>query len=366
MLFSTLFHIYAHHMWKTCGKTALSALLYSPLAFIISCMSYVYGIGNPLIDYLCSVEEKDLDILGLHKGTMLLIDPEKRAQIVEYTKNREISYSCGGSCPNTMITLCSLGIPTILAGGVGNDEHGRMYKAKLRESGVKDETVSFDAITGTSIILLTGDKERTMNTYLGANRLFDSVNVVEESAENASLFYFTGYMWDTEPQQRAVRKVLDIAKKNGIRIAFDIADPFAVGRYRQTFLSIIEEYCDIVFANSEEARYLLDNYDAYECCRTMGKLCDIAVVKNGKNGSFVSDRRRITQIPLYGTSKPVDTTGAGDTYAAGFLYGYMKGYPSEKSGRIASYLAGEIISQIGAQFSKERIEEIRKTIDDIR
>lgn len=325
-------------------------------------MASVYGIGNPLIDYLCSVDNDDLSNLGLNKGIMLLIDEKKQREIVSYTKGRDIKYSCGGSCPNTMVTLCSLGIQTTLAGGVGNDELGEQYRKKLKQSGVIDECVTKEAVTGTSIILISEDKERTMNTYLGANRLFSDSDVNEDSAKNADLFYFTGYMWDTEPQQKAVRKVLDLFKKQGKKIAFDLADPFAVARYRQTFLSIIKDYCDIVFANSEEARFLFDNYDAYECCKSMGKLCSIAIVKNGKKGSYISNERTIHQIPLYGTSNPVDTTGAGDTYAAGFLYGYLNGYDIDTSGRIASYLAGEIISQLGAQFPREIINDIKERL----
>lgn len=325
-------------------------------------MASVYGIGNPLIDYLCSVDNDDLSNLGLNKGIMLLIDEKKQREIVSYTKGRDIKYSCGGSCPNTMVTLCSLGIQTTLAGGVGNDELGEQYRKKLKQSGVIDECVTKEAVTGTSIILISEDKERTMNTYLGANRLFSDSDVNEDSAKNADLFYFTGYMWDTEPQQKAVRKVLDLFKKQGKKIAFDLADPFAVARYRQTFLSIIKDYCDIVFANSEEARFLFDNYDAYECCKSMGKLCSTAIVKNGKKGSYISNERTIHQIPLYGTSNPVDTTGAGDTYAAGFLYGYLNGYDIDTSGRIASFLAGEIISQLGAQFPREIINDIKERL----
>lgn len=325
-------------------------------------MASVYGIGNPLIDYICSVEEKDLDYLRLNKGTMLLIDADRQAEIINYTKDKDILYSPGGSCPNTMITLRSLGIDSTLAGGVGNDELGSKYRERLRECGVVDNCVSKDAVTGTSIILLTEDKERTMNTFLGANRLFGPEDVNEESVEKADLFYFTGYMWDTECQKAAVMKVLEKFKEKGKKIAFDIADPFAVGRYRQTFLSLIKDYCDIVFANSEEARFLFDNYDAYECCKSMGKLCPIAVVKNGKNGSIVSENRKMIQIPLYGSSKPVDTTGAGDTYAAGFIYGYLNNYDSLRSGKIASYLAGEIIAQTGAQFSPAKVKEINEYI----
>lgn len=329
-------------------------------------MAFVYGIGNPLIDYLCNVEEKDLEALALSKGTMLLIDSDKRKEIVDYTKDKDITYSCGGSAPNTMVTLRLLGIDTALGGGVGNDELGAIYRNKLKEAGVIDQTITKESsVTGTSIILLTGDKERTMNTYLGANRLYSAADVIEETVDKCDVFYFTGYMWDTECQQSAVKKAMELCKSKGKKIAFDLADPFAVGRYRSIFLDLVTNYVDIVFANSEEARVLMDNYDAYECCRSMGKLCNISIVKNGKKGSFISDNRKIYEIPLYGTSSPIDTTGAGDTYSAGFLYGYLKGYNSELSGKIASYLAGEIIAQLGAQFPLSREKEIKENIEKI-
>ncbi len=324
----------------------------------------VYGIGNPLIDYICSVTEKDLASLSLNKGTMLLIDKEKQKEIVEHTKDRSVKYSCGGSCPNTMVTLASLGVKTILSGSVGDDELGKKYHEKLKESGVVDCLVDKkDAATGSSIILLTDDKERTMNTYLGANRLFTPEDVDESAVDKADIFYFTGYMWDTENQKNAVLKALKLFKEKGKLVAFDVADPFAVGRYRQTFHELISSYCDIVFANSEEARFLMDNYDPYECCRSLGKLCPTAIVKNGKKGSFISYNRDISRIESYGSVVPVDTTGAGDTYAAGFLYGYLTGRDIVSSCNIASYLAGEIISRIGAQFDKESLVTIKEYIE---
>ena len=323
----------------------------------------VYGIGNPLIDLLCFVKDEDIRNLSLFKGTMNLIDEDKRSEIIEYLRKKEIKFSPGGSCPNTMVTLKCLGIDTTLAGGIGDDEMGEMYKRRLSETKVNDELVKNSAATGTSIILITEDRERTMCTFLGANRNFDAPDVNLESARKADIFYFTGYMWDTEPQQRAIRKVLEKKKEYGFTVAFDIADPFAVGRYRQKFFDLITEYVDIVFANSEEARFLIDNYDAYECAKSIGKLCPIAAIKNGKKGSFISKDRKIYEIPLYGSTKPVDTTGAGDTYAAGFLYGIEKEYSIEDSGKIASYLAGEIISQLGAQFDENKSREIRQYLE---
>ena len=324
----------------------------------------VYGIGNPLIDVIVNVEDKDLEKLGLYKGTMNLITLEKRLELTDFIKTKkEPRFSCGGSCPNTVITLASLGIKTTLGGKVGQDEYGTIYKERLSSLGVKDNLAVSSNVTGSSIILITPDSERTMNTYLGANRDYVEDDVCEDEVKHAKYFHFTGYMWDTEGQKAAIRKAIKIAKANGVQISFDIADPFAVGRYRDSFLELIKESCNIVFANKEEARMLFDNYDPYECCKSMGKLCETAIVKNGKKGSFISHKRVVYEIPVMGPETPVDTTGAGDTYAAGFLYGQCKGLDIKESGLIASTLAGQIIKQTGAQFSQEKSAELKASLE---
>ncbi len=324
----------------------------------------VYGIGNPLIDIIVSVEEQDILDLGIHKGTMALISGQRMEELLQLSKQRKTTYSCGGSCPNTIIALASLGVPATLAGKIGNDENGSIYRQRLISLGVQDELVATDKEkTGSTVILSTPDSERSMNTFLGANRLYEESDVCESTVAAADFFHFTGYMWDTQSQQGAIKKALSISKQNNTTVSFDLADPFAVGRYREPFLSLIKESCDIVFANREEARILFDNYDPYECCRSMGKLCRTAIVKNGKKGSFISHDGVITAIPVKGPVVPVDTTGAGDVYAAGFLYGQYHHFSIQESGIIASILAGEIITQRGAQFSKEKAEELRNLLD---
>jgi len=323
----------------------------------------VYGIGNPLIDIIVQVSDEDLSQLGIHKGTMHLIDAQRRSNLLNYLSNKEFSYSCGGSCPNTIITLASLGVATTLAGMVGNDEFGTIYQKRLTELAVRDELTFCDQPTGSSIILISPDSERTMNTYLGANRQYSRECVVGQTVRAADFFHFTGYMWDTQPQKAAVTYALEIAKSSGTRVSFDIADPFAVARNRDTFLQLIKHHADIVFANSEEARILFDNYDAYECCKSMGKLCETAIVKNGKHGSFISYRQKIMKIPVQGPVVPTDTTGAGDVYAAGLLYGLCHQLTIEESGFIASLLAGEIIQQRGAQFPLEKSKTLQQELE---
>ena len=323
----------------------------------------VYGIGNPLIDIIVQVTERDLEQFGIHKGAMHLIDEQRRTVLLDYIKTKEQVYSCGGSCPNTIITLAGLGIDVTLAGKVGTDEFGQIYKNRLKELQVRDELVVCDEPTGSSIILISPDSERTMNTYLGANRSFGSTDVVVETIRQADFFHFTGYMWDTQPQKASVKLALEVAKQANTTVTFDIADPFAVGRNRDEFLGLISDHADVVFANNEEARILFDNYDAYECCKSMGKLCETAIVKNGKMGSFISHKGRLMKIPVQGPVTPRDTTGAGDVYAAGFLYGLCKNLRIEDAGYVASVLAGEIIQQRGAQFSKDKVGEVRSQIE---
>ncbi|MBL7005532.1 MAG: adenosine kinase [Spirochaetia bacterium] len=314
----------------------------------------VYGIGNPLIDIITQITEEDLALLGLHKGTMHLIDVERRKELLSFISDKNKAYSCGGSCPNTIITLASFGIPAAIAGMVGSDDFSDIYKNRLIELSVFDELHRCEAPTGSSIILITPDSERTMNTFLGANRLFGPDNVNPKMIHEADFFHFTGYMWDTDSQKQSILKGISLAEESGTKISFDIADPFAVSRNRIAFIDLIERHADIVFANNEEARILFDNYDAYECARSMGKLCKTAIVKNGKNGSFISNEGSIYAVPVKG-KEPVDTTGAGDVYAAGFLLGLCRSLSLFDCGLLASFLAGEIIGQHGAQFSPEKI-----------
>ncbi len=331
----------------------------------------VYGIGNPLIDIFVTVKDEELHSLGLHKGTMHLIDLQRREELLEFIDGKELSYGCGGSCPNTMVALSSFGISSALAGKVCKDRFGGIYRKQLDEIGVKNYLKNGSEPTGSSIILITPDSERTMNTFLGANRQFGPEDIDVAAIEEAEYFHFTGYMWDTEPQKAAILRGIDIARSAGTRVVFDVADPFAVSRNRDTFLTLIKEKVDILFANSEEARILFDHYDPFACARSLGKFVPLGVVKNGKQGSFVAVGRSrtagasggregrpvgqqweqpdIISIPVKGKA-PVDTTGAGDMYAAGFLYGLCRGMGLEEAGLIASFLAGEIVQRRGAQF----------------
>lgn len=324
----------------------------------------VYGIGNPLIDILSQVNDEDLANLSIPKGIMSLIDLDEREKILSYIENKEKEYSCGGSCPNTMITLSALGAATALGGKTGNDEYGKIYEKQLiKHENITSALRTGESATGSSIILITPDGERSMNTYLGSNREFNEADVDEQALLNSSFFYFTGYMWDTDNQKAAIMKSLDICRKKDIKVAFDVADPFAVGRYKEDFIKLIEERADIVFANSEEAKILFNSDNPEKNVNILSSMNTLAAVKNGKKGSFLKDKKSpVINIPILNDNGCLDTTGAGDTYAAGFLYGIVTGKEAEKAGEYASIAASAIVSKIGAQFTENEIAGLKSYI----
>ena len=324
----------------------------------------VYGIGNPLIDILARVDDFTLESLGMNKGIMSLVTFEQRKKILDILEGRGKSYSCGGSCPNTMITLSAMGVKTALGGKTGRDEFGEIYSRQLeKHEHITSALAQCESPTGSSIILITPDSERTMNTFLGANREFAESDVNEKILDDSDIFYFTGYMWDTENQKAAIRKCLDICEKRGIKVAFDVADPFAVNRYRNDFLEIIEKNADYVFANNEEASILFSGADPLKAAGAIAEMGKTGIVKWGKHGSVIKKAKdEPVIIPVIGDKGRFDTTGAGDTYAAGFLYGLCTGKSLKSCGMCASHLASAIVAKTGAQFSESEAASLKNEI----
>ena len=323
----------------------------------------VYGIGNILIDILVRVSEQDIRSLGVARGSMNLTDGQKRDRLLAFVRSREAVYSCGGSAANATITLAALGIPAGLSGKIGNDDLGRMYSRRLTEHGVTSFLSTGEGNTGTSIILITPDAQRTMNTSLCVNREYSAGDINPEAIAGADYFFFTGYMWDTPGQKEALLRAVEIAEAAGTRIVFDAADTFAVLRAGEEFSSLIRDHVDIVLANAGEGKILTGKIDPEAAAGLLAGLCDIAVIKDGRNGSCIKSGHDCHRIPAFPV-ETVDTTGAGDIYAAGLLYGLCRNWDVYRSALFASYLAGRIVSVTGAQFSRETTETIRKAVED--
>ena len=317
----------------------------------------IFGIGNPLIDVVINVEDQDLKNLGVDKGIMHLVDENRQKEIMSYFKNMSPIYHPGGSAPNTLVACAGLEITGVISGKIGNDKFGEIYKSQVEKYGITSRLVIGDGPTGSSIILVTPDGERTMNTHLGMCQDFSIADIDESLLAKADIFYFTGYMWDTDSQKSAIKHALSIAKENRLKVIFDVADPFAVQRYRDAFLTLIEEEADVVFANQAELSILFDTKDINVAANSLGRIVNIAAVKLGKEGSLVIENGNLCEI----TSRPIiakDSTGAGDMFAAGFIAALSKGYSGKVAGEIGGYLAEEIIQIPGAQFEKSVIKQL--------
>lgn len=325
----------------------------------------VYGIGNPLTDLLASVTDQELRELSLQKGTMALIDDETGENILRFLSGREKTFLSGGSCPNTINTLAALGVDATLSGCVGRDELGGIYTERLRKDRVTSDISAVEGATGTSIVLVTPDAERTMNTRLGACRRYAPENVDHRAVADAEVLYFTGYMWDTEPQKAAITEAMDAARRQNTTIVFDVADPMAVDRYRDDFLELIRRDADVVLANRREARMLLqdDRVSADEAAREFSRWCTLTAVKDGVRGSVLAAEDELFPIPAVPT-ETVDTTGAGDNYAAGLIYGLLRGEAPDVAGRRASMVASRIVAQRGAQFRERARQDLHDAIHE--
>ena len=334
----------------------------------------VFGIGNPLIDVVIRVTDSDLDELGLSRGIMHLVTLEEQSRILDHLAGLPRMLRPGGSAPNTMLALAGLGVDAVISGKIGDDEFGATYGRQVADYGITNRLVVGHGATGSSVILVTPDGERTMNTHLGMCQQFGVEDVDDELLRSADYLYFTGYMWDTEVQKAAILHAIEISRASGTKVAFDVADPFAVERYRDDFRALIRDHADLVFANRREAGLLYGGTaapggagsddpmaEAEACARALGEHVETAVVKVGKDGSVLWHRGEITRTPGR-PIQPTDTTGAGDMFSAGFLAGLATGRTPAESARLAGHLAEEIITRPGAQFG---IEEIRKLQEEL-
>ena len=321
----------------------------------------LFGIGNPLIDIIVKAKDIDLNNLGLDKGVMHLVDEKRQKEILSYFRELTPIYHPGGSAPNTLLACSALGIRSLITGKIGNDNFGDTYINQTKKFGVIPALVQGQGPTGSSIIIVTPDGERTMNTHLGMCQDFSKDDIDIEKLSKSKFLYFTGYMWDTESQKTAIKTAINFSKENNIKIIFDVADPFVVKRNKEEFLKIIEEDIDILFANKSELAILFNTEDYNISAMTLGKIVKIAAIKLGEKGSIIVEKNTQTLVPPREVSAK-DSTGAGDMYAAGFISSLCRGLEPIEAGRIGGFIAEEIIQQTGAQFNLNKIKELRLSL----
>jgi len=310
----------------------------------------VVGLGNALVDVLSHESESFLAEHGLVKGAMDLVDTE-RAELLYGAMGPGIEIS-GGSAANTMVGIASLGGTSAFIGRVRDDTLGKVFAHDIRAAGVQFPGVpANDGLpTGRCLIVVTPDAERTLNTYLGAAAEFGPEDVDADLVTGAQVTYLEGYLWDQPRAKEAFRHAAQLAHRAGRRVALTLSDGFCVDRHRADFLDLIEREVDILFANEGEilSLYEVDDFDA--ALQRVNHHCEIAALTRSAKGSLIVRGDEVHLIDAHPVpSGVVDTTGAGDQYAAGFLYGFTHGHDLGTCGRLGAVAAGEVISHLGAR-----------------
>jgi sugar/nucleoside kinase (ribokinase family) len=318
--------------------------------FMTSTRTDVLALGNAIVDVIASAEEDFLAKHGLTKGAMALID-EARAESL-YAAMGPGKVISGGSAANTIAGLASFGGKGAFIGKVKADELGKLYRHDLTSLGVSFGTpdATEGPATARSFIIVTPDGERTMNTYLGACQGLTVADVDARAVENADIIYLEGYLWDPPAAKDAFRKASEIAHKAGGKVAITLSDSFCVDRYRDEFVGLIRNrMVDIVFANEHELKSL---YQAAAFEDALGALRQeniLAVVTRSEKGALAVTPDGVVEEPVFPIERLVDATGAGDLFAAGFLFGLTSGREARDSLRLGALAAAEIISHVGAR-----------------
>jgi sugar/nucleoside kinase (ribokinase family) len=310
----------------------------------------VAGIGNAIVDVIFPASDEFLLEHGIAKSVMTLIDEFRAEQLIELAEDsKQIS---GGSAANTMAGLASFGAKGKFIGKVKNDRLGQRFVEDMKNAGVHFDTPMAETSlpTACSLIAVTPDGHRSMSTYLGACRELTPDDIDPSEIGAVEFLYIEGYLWDEEGPKEAIRKAIAASKGAGRSVAFTLSDPFCVGRYRDEFLHLMKSDIDILFANEEEAKALFE-VDTFNAALKAAKAWHgISALTRSENGCvIVGGNDELHVLPAERVTQVVDTTGAGDQFAAGFLYGLSRKRDLRTAGRMGAVAAAEVISHYGAR-----------------
>jgi sugar/nucleoside kinase (ribokinase family) len=318
----------------------------------------VFGMCNALFDIQAEVTDEVLGALSLGKGGMTLISEDEQRAIIPRVYTAIVNTEAGGSGANTMLGIAQLGGTACYTSRVGRDEHGRMYRDGLARQGVKPNLGNGSGETGISLILVTPDAQRTMCTFLGESRELRPDDIDVDDLRASRYLYVTGYLWDTDNQKEAVLRAMREAKRSDVKVAFSLSDPFCVERHRNDFHQLLDEHVDVVFSNEQEARGMTGIADPLAAAAELAKLSGgMAIVTRDREGSVIHDGRETHEIPIFPV-QAVDTTGAGDSYAAGVLYGLTQGLALPTAGRIGAYVAAQVVAKLGPRLDAIEAEAV--------
>lgn len=321
-------------------------------------MIRILGIGNALVDVLTQLESDELlTILELPKGSMQLVDATKSELIQKHGSNLKKQMASGGSAANTIHGLAKLGIETAFIGTVGEDEIGDFFSNDMVSNNITPKLIRSKSPSGIANAMISKDGERTFGTFLGAAIELSADHINNEQFSDFEILHVEGYLVQNHELLEAILKT---AKRNGLKISIDLASYNVVEDNLDFLKLMVDKYVDIVFANEEEAK-AFTGLDPMDALKEISKVADIAVVKVGKKGSMIQQGDTIVQVGV-NEIEPIDTTGAGDLYAAGFLYGLVNNLGFRKAGEAGSLLASTVIQSIGAKIPDNSWAKIREEL----
>jgi sugar/nucleoside kinase (ribokinase family) len=327
-------------------------------------MKRIIGIGNALTDMLISLSgDEVLSQYQLDKGSMSLVDNQFQTDILKAVAGLPHSLSLGGSAGNTIRTMARLGTEVGFIGKVGEDSTGDFYIQALRNVGVEPFILRSEHSSGKCLSLISADGERTLVTHLGAAADLQAEDIDAAVFDGYDALYIEGYLVQ---DHELIRTTMARAKQHGLKVAIDLASFNVVRENREFLHDLVERYVDIIFANEEEAYEFSGCRDAMEALLYIGKMCELTVVKTGIRGALIKRGDEIVEVGIMAAAKRVDTTGAGDFYAAGFLTALCEGLSLRQCGTIGAITAGKVIEVVGTTLSEETWNEIETLIERVR
>ena len=323
----------------------------------------VVGIGNAIVDVLTTINDSLLEKLSFHKGSMTLIDESKAKELYDMVTNR--IQRPGGSVANSLACVAQLGGKAAFIGRVRNDMLGKIFTEEISTTGTifKTPPSSVGPSTARCLIFVTPDAQRTMCTYLGASVLLEPKDIDLSAVSAAKILYLEGYLWDNPAAKNAFIKAAQIAKNAGRKVALSLSDSFCVNRHRESFIKLVEDHIDILFANEDEITTLYETSSLNTAIERLKKNCDLAAITIGAKGSILISNGKEIKVDPYIFGKAIDTTGAGDLYAGGFLKGLADGLKPEISAKIGSLCAGHIVTQLGSRSNTDLLNLINSHLE---
>lgn len=316
----------------------------------------VFGVGNAIMDLQVQCDDAFLEKMGIEKGVMTLVDEQRQQEILDALCDHKINYCSGGSAANTIVGIADMGGKAAYACKTGADAFGRQYLDEMRELGITIEVPQTDGQNGTCVVLITPDAQRTMLTSLGISSSLDADDILESEIAKAKYIYVEGYLFAGDSTKAAALKAIEYAQKHDVKVALTVSDPFLIHLFKDQFQQLIEGPVDLLFCNEEEAKALTGFEDPIDCAQAIHKHCENVALTLGKKGSIIMHQGET--LPIEGVAADaIDTTGAGDMYAAGVLYGITNNLSWQKSGHLGSHAAGMVVSQLGARLPGALTEE---------